>query len=72
MDLILYCVILLSVGFMKMYGSKKVSQGDTLLKPDNFTEGTVQVVELPIGNNLRLYKEQDAYTLILQQFGLKR
>lgn len=73
MDLILYVVVLLCIGFYKMNASSKTpANAKQMLASESFTEGTVQIVDLPIGNNLRLYKEPEAYTLILQQFGLKR
>ena len=71
MDLIIYTLIILSIGFYKMVRSKNEPEIVTLASSDTFTGSTVQV-DIPIGNNLRLYKEPDAYTLILQQFGLKR
>lgn len=74
MDLIFYSLILLSLGSYKMMSKKKQTGGIQIFAPgESFTEGTIQVAaDIPIGNNLRLYREQGAYTLILQQFGLKR
>lgn len=70
MDLLVYTLILVAVGFIKM--NKKSVSLPTPSGGTNIEMGTTVDVDIPIGNNLRLMREPEAYTLILQQFGLMR
>ena len=70
MDLLVYTLILVAVGFIKM--NKKSVSLPTPSSGTNIEMGTIVDVDIPIGNNLRLMREPEAYTLILQQFGLMR
>lgn len=68
MDFIVYMLVLIVVGVIKMKApqDKVVS---TLI--NNPGESVVETAVLPIGNNYSLYREADAYTLILTELGLK-
>lgn len=66
MDLALVLLFLIITGILKV--SKQEPSG-LVLQPD----GTVNynnTLDIPIGDNLSLEKEEAAYTLILRQFNL--
>lgn len=67
MDLIIYLVVMAAIGLIKMNTSSDAVS--TLL--NNPGEVVSEVCTLPIGRNLSLLKEKDAYTLILEELGLK-
>lgn len=67
MDLILYCGVLLLIGLIRV--------GKTSSVPDSVgivsTGGTTTIdCDLPIGSNLSLIREPNAYTIILEELGL--
>ncbi len=67
MDLAIYILVLISVGFFRMRTPADV------VSPilNNPTAQQSEQCTLPIGRNLQLLKESDAYTLILEELGLK-
>lgn len=71
MDIILYVVAGLSIGIYKAWisGGFKVEEKISVTNED----GTTQLVprsSIPVGNNLLLEKEPEAFTLILKELGL--
>ena len=67
MDAIIYIIILYIIGMYRKGSTMAVSETEGIVS----TGGTTTVnCELPYGQNLALYKEQGAYTLILQELGL--
>lgn len=67
MDLVIYCGLLLILGFVRV--SKTSSVPESVGITD--TGGTTTVdCELPIGQNLALTRELEAYTIILKELGL--
>ena len=67
MDFIVYVVILVGLGLSKTLLHKSEAVDTLIAKPAE----VVEVVSLQVGSNLELYREPDAYTLILEEFGLK-
>lgn len=67
MDLIVYCGILLMLGVVRV--NKTSSVPDSVGVAGNVGTTTADC-ELPIGQNLELIKEPEAYTIILKEFGL--
>lgn len=65
MDLLVYCLILIVVGFIKVSSTAAVSDDVGVAETVS-----VETCDLPIGNNLALKKEVGAYTLILYELGL--
>lgn len=68
MDIIIYVLIMVGIGLYKM---KTVSADIQSMLVQEPATAEVIVTDIPIGNNMHLYKEQDAYTLILEELGLK-
>lgn len=68
MDLIAYLILLAGIGLYKMNMSHSEAADTLITQPG---EAVIEMVSVPIGDNLMLYKEQDAYTLILEELGLK-
>lgn len=67
MDLFIYLLVLVGIGlFHTLSPNSTVSH----LLNDPGTQ-PADVYALPIGRNLQLLKETDAYTLILEELGLK-
>lgn len=67
MDLFIYLFVLVGIGlFHSLAPNNSVSH----LLNDPGTQ-PAEVYTLPIGRNLQLLKETDAYTLILEELGLK-
>ena len=68
MDLVLYICIILIVGFMRVSKTQYISDDigiiDTGATVSRFSE------DIPLASNLKLEKEQGAYTLILEELGL--
>ena len=69
MDLLIYCVILTIVGFVRIGQTAQVSDDEGIVET-----GVTTIVsgydDIPVGNNLALKKELNAYTLILEELGL--
>lgn len=68
MDLILYVLILIVIGFIRVSKTQNISDdvgivstGETVSRFSN---------DLPVASNLQLAKEDGAYTLILEELGL--
>ena len=68
MDLIIYIIVLVLIGISSLNRTKAVSESVGII--DSGATVTVDC-DLPISENLALKKEFGAYTLILEQFGLK-
>lgn len=67
MDLLLYCGVLLVLGFMRVGSTANVS--DDVGVAD---AAVVEPCDLPVGGNLMLNREPHAYTLILMELGLMK
>lgn len=68
MDLFIYCGIILVLGITRVNQTRHVS--DSVGIVDIGTTTTIDC-ELPIAQNLGLVREYGAYTLILEELGLK-
>lgn len=68
MDLIVYCIIVAVVGMLRVNGTKNVPES---MGVTGVGVTTTADCELPIAENLALEKEFSAYTLILEELGLK-
>jgi hypothetical protein len=71
MDLIIYCIILVLIGFMRVGQTAQVSDDVGIVDTGVTTVTCAEYADLPVGQNLGLIKEPDAYTLILEEWGLK-
>ena len=71
MDLVVVVLFTFIYGFIKLYRSGNISLDSSPVMND---DGSITVSESfrPVGNNLMLKKEPDAYTLILKELGLKK
>lgn len=68
MDLILYCLVIGVVGLVRQSKTRNVPDDVGVVSMG----GTVSMdYDLPVGNNFLMWKEPEAYTLILQELGLK-
>lgn len=67
MDLFIYLIIMVCIGFIKM--KAPVDAISPLIT--NPGENVAEMCSVPIGRNLSLLKEKDAFTLILEELGLK-
>lgn len=68
MDLIIYILVLIAVGFLKVKNVTTATPDVLVTAP---CEAVQETASLPIGRNLSLDKETDAYTLIIEELGLK-
>lgn len=67
MDLIVYCGILFLIGVVRVGRTSSVPDSVGIVS----TGGTTTIdCDLPIGSNLRLIREPNAYTIILEELGL--
>lgn len=66
MDLIIYCILIASIGFARFNTTKSVSDDVGIVQVGCVTSSC----ELPVASNLAMIKEPDAYTLILEELGL--
>lgn len=68
MDLILYVLILIVIGFIRVSKTQDISDDVGIVN----TGATVSRFsnDLPVASNLQLVKEDGAYTLILEELGL--
>ncbi|MBR3598675.1 MAG: hypothetical protein IKL53_02230 [Lachnospiraceae bacterium] len=69
MDFIVYLILIGLIGFGRVTQTREVS--DSVGIVDNGITTTIDC-ELPIAQNLAMVKEPDAYTLILEELGLKK
>ena len=69
MDALLYIVLVLGLGIYRIYFPAK-----NVTEVSNSTVIDHEVVEdeLPIGSNLALKREPDAFTFILKELGLRK
>lgn len=69
MDAIVYAILIIALGLYRFSQTKDVSESVGIVD----TGATVTCdCELPVAANLGLVKETGAYTLILDQFNLRR
>ena len=68
MDLIVYCLFIGLVGLIRVNSTKSVPQSAGIT--DMGMTSTIDC-ELPVASNLALNIEYGAYTLILEELGLK-
>lgn len=69
MDAIIYIVMIIVLGLYRFGQTKNVSESIGIVE----TGATVTCdCELPVASNLGLVREAGAYTLILDQFDLRR
>ena len=71
MDLIVYIVIITVASFIKMRAKQTVQEQYSIIGDGVTVDSQVTSGDLKIGNNLRLLREKDAFTLILEELGLK-
>lgn len=68
MDFLIYLAILGIMGYIRFYKTKEVSESVGIVS----TGATITAdCDLPIASNLGLIKEDGAYTLILEDLGLR-
>lgn len=67
MDLFIYLIIMVCIGFIKT--KAPVDTISPLITDPG--EHVAEMCSVPIGRNLSLLKEKDAFTLILEELGLK-
>ena len=67
MDLLIYGVVLCTIGYMRMKQTSNVSDSQGIVS----TGSPVIEVALPVGDNKGMYREYGAFTLILEELGLK-
>lgn len=67
MDLFIYLIVMICMGFIKM--KAPVDTVSPLIADPG--EQVADMCTLPIGRNLSLLREKDAFTLILEELGLK-
>lgn len=71
MDLTIYMLCLIVIGFIRVGHTGHISEDQGIVDSGVTTvEGSYE--DIPIGQNLGLKKEFGAYTLILEELGLKR
>lgn len=71
MDLILYVVVISVFGFMRMSAKQTVQEQYSIIGDGVTVDSQVTAGELKVGNNLRLLRDKNAFTLILEELGLK-
>lgn len=71
MDLIVYVIILSVLGFLKMRAKQTVQEQYSIIGDGVTVDTQVTSGELKVGTNLRLLRDKDAFTLILEELGLK-
>lgn len=74
MDLFIYLIIAVGVGLFKVSSSNKMStlqDISVMSEPGAVAPVTTGDYNAPIGNNLQMYKDPNAFMLILEEFGLK-
>lgn len=69
MDLIIYCIILAAIGVMRITSTRDVP--DSVGITDSCSTTTINC-ELPVAQNLELKREENAFTIILEQLGLMK
>ncbi len=71
MDLIVYVLIITAFGFLRMRAKPTVQEQYSIIGDGVTVDSQVTSGELKIGSNLSLKREKDAFTLILDELGLK-
>lgn len=68
MDILIYCAVIATIGFLRVSGTSQVADTVGIVN----TGATVTAdCDLPVASNLELIKEDGAFTLILEEFGLR-
>lgn len=71
MDLVVYVIIISVFGIMKMFTKQTVQEQYSIIGDGVTVDSEVTSSDLKIGSNLRLLRDRDAFTLILEELGLK-
>lgn len=71
MDLIIYIIVISVFGFMRMSAKQTVQEQYSIIGDGVTVDSQVTASDIKIGNNLRLVRERDAFTRILEELGLK-
>lgn len=71
MDLIIYVIVITVFGFIRMNAKQTVQEQYSIIGDGITVDTEVTASELKIGNNLRLLRDKNAFTLILEELGLK-
>lgn len=71
MDLVVYVIIITAFGFLRMSKKQTVQEQFSIIGDGVTVDSEVASSELKIGSNLRLLRDRDAFTLILEELGLK-
>lgn len=71
MDLVIYMVLLVILGTIRVSQTAAVSSDEGIADTGN-TIIESYYEDIPVGQNLELYKESGAYTLILKELELMR
>lgn len=67
MDALLYLGIIALIGCVRVNQTKDIANNVGIIQ----TGSTIKVKQdIPVGNNVTLYREAGAYTLILEELGL--
>lgn len=71
MDLIVYVIVMTVFGVLRMRTKQTVQEQYSIIGDGVTVDSEVASGDLKIGTNLRLLREKDAFTLILEELGLK-
>lgn len=71
MDLIVYIIVITVFGFIRMSAKQTVQEQYSIIGDGVTVDSQVTSGDLKIGSNLRLLRDKDAFTLILEELGLK-
>lgn len=71
MDLIVYVIIISVFGILRMSTKQTVQEQYSIIGDGVTVDSDVSAGNLKIGNNLRLARDANAFTLILEELGLK-
>lgn len=71
MDLIVYIIVITVFGFIRMSAKQTVQEKYSIIGDGVTVDSQVTSGDLKIGSNLRLLRDKDAFTLILEELGLK-
>lgn len=71
MDLIIYVIVITVFGFIRMSAKQTVQEQYSIIGDGITVDSEVTASELKVGNNLRLLRDKNAFTAILEELGLK-
>lgn len=79
MDFLLVMILVAAIGGVKVILSKDkpdrvISTSNVSIATDNSSASVslADIADIPIGNNLSLIKDSEAFTLILKELGLRK